>query len=423
MTSLGAFLALSWYGVQGSGIGDGYSTSVTNALMSMISRGSGGTYTGGKGVVVRDILDGLSQGPNVGVPGTFWSNDIFAVTQMYPDRVDLDDPTVLDIYNYASVGCVIGSAVSNLFYDFDNIQDPAWDYGVFYARDSNSVDRRCLWLDNDGMYDCPGGCIFWGEPFAANAAFSGTGVYPVGNPYANASWGGGAGCHFDMTSLVIDQLDEYDTNGENLVGDKSCQCNPVFKDNWGDWVSLFAKNTDYSDHELHGDRGICWVDNIKDMINLQNWLYWSRADWTPTPCMFTGSEEIEYMGWNEVPFMRTVIDDPTNWDAFVIKLPGAVCGGNGDDDVLECLDAQKTSRLNYRIGQYDSSGHILVGSSYIGTRPGSYAVVAKQYKDTYDNWFVFFFCQSWKPSSQPYQMVFNEITASDTYGACYIDYL
>ena len=95
-------------------------TDVTDRLNDMMT-GSGGYYTAGKGVFVRDVIDGL-QNTNYGVPATFWSNDIYGPSQMYPDRVDLDVQGTTEIYHYASVGIVVGTCMTNILYEFDNIQ-------------------------------------------------------------------------------------------------------------------------------------------------------------------------------------------------------------------------------------------------------------------------------------------------------------
>ena len=93
------------------------------------------------------------------VPAAFRSNDISAVSQMYPDRVDLFGWD--NIYSLATVGFVVGSAIPNLFYDFDSVQSAQWGYRVFHAHDSSSVDLRCRWLGSLQVYDCPGGYIPW----------------------------------------------------------------------------------------------------------------------------------------------------------------------------------------------------------------------------------------------------------------------
>lgn len=110
------------------------------------------------------------------------------------------------------------------------------------------------------------------------------------------------------------------------------------------------------------DFAACWVNNPRDMIQLQNAMWylsmwwsnqleptshWSTADPTsmrpsptesrtslpcsslslalpsPSPLSLAGS----YWGWNEVPVTGEAMDDPANWDAIVLKLPAAICGG------------------------------------------------------------------------------------------------
>jgi len=400
-------------------------TSVIDSLNAMISGGSQGPYTGGKGVLVRAIYDGLNDGPNLGVPATFWSNDIYAVSQMYPDRVDLDEPGVTDIFSYASVGFVIGGSMYNLFYDFDNIQTSTWGWGVFYGHDSNSVDIRCRYLSSYNGYDCPGGWIPWGGTWSDDSTKLGTGGYPVGNPFANANWGGGAGCHLDWVSHTIDQLNAFDANNNNLVEDPDCQCNYVFNSNWADWVSLFATaNNQMSSHSLHADQGICWVSNIFDMISIQNNLFWGHVagEWDTSGSVFSGTKAREYMGWNEIPVDRVTVGDPSNWDAFLIKLPADICdnGDHGGSDHIGCLSHTKRVRLEKKIVYYNDHGALLFGLDHASERPGSYAVVAREWQDDSGNWFRWFFCQNWDSPSDKYHMVWLEESASNQYGACYL---
>lgn len=400
-------------------------TSITDNLNTMIERGQAGVYTGGKGVLVRDIEDGLQSSKSMGVPATFWSNDIFAVSQMYPDRVDLDIVGVTDIYDYASVGVVIGSAMSNLFYDFDNIQTGTWGWGVFYAHDSNSVDIRCRWLGSDQIYDCPGGYIPWGGTYTSDSTKMGTGGYTVGNPDANAAWGGGAGCHFDYVDHTIDQINAYDAGGQNLVQDQDCQCNYFFSGNWADWVSLFAtKNGDMSTHSLHADQAICWVNNIYDMINLQNWLFWNYVAGliATSGSVFSGTAPREYMGWNEVPVDRITVGTATNWDAFLIKLPANVCGNGGGDDYIDCLDHTKKCRLEERIIDYVKAGSLVTGLDHAIKRPGSYTVVAREWQDASGNWFRWFFCEDWTSPKQSYTLTYIQKVPTNQYGSCYMDH-
>jgi len=61
------------------------STSLTIALNQQIARGDSGVFTGGKGILVRNPFDGYSDDSSkTVVPASFWVNDIFAVSQLYP---------------------------------------------------------------------------------------------------------------------------------------------------------------------------------------------------------------------------------------------------------------------------------------------------------------------------------------------------
>merc|ERR1712135_111205 len=124
--------------------------------------------------------------------------------------------------------------------------------------------------------------------------------------------------------------------GQNLVQDYSCQCNYQFKtypNGWGDWVKNWVSyNKQKSGFEWRtwfgqakapawgADSAACWVNNPRDMINLQNALYAQRQIWNnqlvPTSSWDTGSsaEDRKYWGWNEVPADASFLTDPTNWD-------------------------------------------------------------------------------------------------------------
>merc|ERR1719183_2145997 len=118
-------------------------TDVTDNLNGLISASTdGGVYTNGKGVIVR-APDFITTGGGKVVPATFWSNDIFAPSQMYPTRgnpwfpnsgwdgyqditwqtTDLPDGP----WTYATVGAVVGSSLNQSYpNDFDNIQSQDW---------------------------------------------------------------------------------------------------------------------------------------------------------------------------------------------------------------------------------------------------------------------------------------------------------
>jgi len=129
-----------------------------------IAKGQNGTFTGGKGVIVRtpDKFDSSDMHVR---PATFWVNDIVAVSQLYPSGnpwrpnngsdgyeqitwmncSDHVESNTTGPWNYATVGVVVASSMRLFMPDFDNIQNLSWGWGVFYATSSNSVDQRCYW--------------------------------------------------------------------------------------------------------------------------------------------------------------------------------------------------------------------------------------------------------------------------------------
>jgi len=130
--------------------------------------GSGGAYTAGRGVIVRtpDFFTGNTKV----VPASFWSNDIFAPSQLYPATIDPMCPMTTDGWSEltkdcsagspwetATVAVVISSEIANILTDWDSIQDADWGWGVFYPFDSNSADKRCAWREEWDGWDCPGG--------------------------------------------------------------------------------------------------------------------------------------------------------------------------------------------------------------------------------------------------------------------------
>jgi len=403
-----------------------------NALIAASS--DGGVYTGGKGVLVR-TPDGLS-GPSV-LPSTFWSNDITAPSQLYPAAgnpwcphgstdgyeslswVDCGDAGSTGPWDHASVGFVIGTKMSGAFPDFDNIQETTWGNGVFYASDSNSVDGRCFFSEAENMYACPGGWIAMDGTFTADDGQQGAGYRPVGNPDIDPSLGGGAGCHFDGNSQQIDQPDAVDGDGQNLVQDYSCQCNYQFKtypNGWGDWVKNWVSyNKQKSGFEWRtwfgqakapawgADSAACWVNNPRDMINLQNALYAQRQIWNnqlvPTSSWDTGSsaEDRKYWGWNEVPADASFLTDPTNWDTVFVKLPGDICGSGGSTDTVGCLSDDAKVNLQQQLEALIDAGSLVPGADQVSSKPGSLVLFVREFRQTGNDgvWQRQFFCQEW----------------------------
>lgn len=431
--------------VPGSSPWDGQ-TSVTLSLQKMIAASPGGyskdnVYKGGTGVLVRNPYDGYENGgPYVGkggaydvLPTTLLSEDIFSSNKVFP--------RFCAATGFDWAGCavvyVIGSSMSNMFYEFDKIQTKDWGWGVFYPFDSNAVDFRCQWLEPKGtpkMYNCPGySKVFGGKP-AADANMFGAGYFPAGNPWANPKWGGGAGCHFsglpygcnDKTLCTndIDSVDRPQLGKDlNLVQDPSCQCNYKFADDWSHWVNSLG---DMSKEKTKGtlpEAAMCWTNNIKDMINLQNNLYWSKDTW------FASGEKGDrgpsgMWGWNEVPMPRTGsggITNPTNWDAVVIKMPLYVCKSNGGNDHLGCISSTAATNLETDLSKWVKDKLLVPGAANIGKRPGSYVVLMREWYETNHNSHSYFFCECWSSPGRKWEVVYIPPAGKDTAGACYIE--
>ncbi|CAK0906499.1 unnamed protein product [Prorocentrum cordatum] len=159
-----------------SGRWDGQ-TSLTEALNAQIAASPGwGTFRGGgKGILVRapDFFNDVSKKPTV-LPATLWSNDIFAPSGVYPrtdpqcpmngddgyggNPADCSQPGWCNDYsdrNIAKMAYVVGSSMGDMFLDYDNFQDDDWGWGVFYATDSNAVDKRCLYVEAGFTVESP----------------------------------------------------------------------------------------------------------------------------------------------------------------------------------------------------------------------------------------------------------------------------
>jgi len=433
-------------------------TPLWDQLNALISAGHSGTYTGGKGVLVRSLLDGLS---STVVPASFIVNDIVVPSTVYPSsgggggnpECPCDSgssgyspgpncPTGEDNergpWNFAQIGAVVGSGMSTLIYQFDQIQSSTWGWGVFYATDSNSADQRCRWLESDNGYDCPGGWIPNGGTFQSDSTKRGAGYYPAGNPYANAEWGGGTGCHFASYQPAIDQTDAADNTGKNIVQDYDCQCNYDLKgEGWGQWVEQWMQDaTPKSGFSWQGwfgrgkapsyalDFAACWVNNPRDMIQLQNAMWYRRQQWSNQmlPSSSWNANDATslrpYWGWNEVPVTGSAMDNPANWDAIFVKLPAAICGGHGKADSVTCLSDGAQRQLETDLANYVNNQILWPGAGNVDKRPGS-AVVFLNEEARNGRWGQQFSrrfaCENWTSPSNRFKIV-------ESNGVCYIDY-
>jgi len=236
-----------------------------------------------------------------------------------------------------------------MMYDYDSIQSEDWGWGVFYAWDSNSVDSRCHW-DGSAWWDCPGWKGDRDGNFYQDKTSLGSGFYDPGSPFASFP-GGGAGCHFDGSHGAIDQPDAWAADFGNLVQTEWCMCSDTYKGKWDQWVDNFVKGAvqkfGFEQRGWFGagkapawgmDAAICWNDNPRDMIELQNQIYWKANEWNnqlspaSTWAANDDAQNRRYWGWNEVPVSRGAMIDPMNWDSIIIKLPAHVCQGISEWD-------------------------------------------------------------------------------------------
>jgi hypothetical protein len=345
-------------------------------------------------------------------------------------------------WEYATTAIVVGSAMANGYYDFDNIQQSTWGWGVFYAADSNSVDHRCAYLPDYSGWDCPGAWVAQDGTVTADSSKLGAGYFPAGNPLANSANGGGAGCHFDTSTMRIDQADATASNGQNIVQDSYCQCNYAYNDDWGHWVETWiANNKQKAGFEWRAwfgggkapqwgvDTTICWVNNPRDMIGLQNNLYWKRYDWNnqlvPKSNWGGGTaQDRMYWGWNEIPVDRSFVDASGNWDAVIVKLPADLCqkGNYGMYDTPDCLSQSAQYALEKNLESMEGNAIFVPGLDHIADRPGSYFSFVREYSSAADpsTWQRYFFCQSWNSPNSVYTIVFDPMSSQSSTGACYI---
>lgn len=363
-------------------------------------------------------------------------------------------------WKYASVGAVVGSAMNQLYpNEFDNIQAYDWGWGVFYAKDSNAGDQRCEWWDSHQGWDCPGGWIPLAGGWEAGG-HEGSGNYPPGNPnnHPENGGGGGAGCHYGHQDI-----DQPDSSGsENLVGNSNCECNYNLSGNdWHDWVWAFINSvkqkSNYASSRpwLGGtgnlapgwamDASICWVSNPRDLIKMQNALYYLKTSWNnqrvPQSNWDSGNMDDlrKYWGWNEIPVNTDIVENPDNWDAVMIKLPTAICEDHHDyglTDSAKCLGQAEMKALESDLDGFVNAKKLIPGAQNVGFRPGSYIVFAREWGQTWDsttskgelgsgwsgiNFQRWFYCESIIIGK--YETVHMPPSADPNgQGACYIQY-
>lgn len=430
--------------------GNGGGTSVTDLLNGLISSDpNGAVYKGGQGVMFRDQNDGFFGNNAFKVlPGSLISNGIIAPNPVFPaDENGNIDP------NVASVGVILDEWAFNTLFG-TNTQDEDYYLGVFYPADSNSVDLRCRSEEDQKRYDCRlAGQGRNGRGFISqvNSAWTqsnqavGSGGFEIGNPYFppdQAKKGGGTGCHA-ITNGAVTQINQLNARGtfagqqQNIAKNLDCECNRVFvefatcnnyaysgyqgaaQNCWDKWIDhwvQYGKNynggpfpADIKNRDVAG----CWMNNIRDMINLQNWFYLKRTVYS-TNAIDTHS----YWGWNEIPVTKSITDDAQHHETLAIVVPEGL-------DSLNQLSNQYKKLVNQALNWYVNKGYLVPGADNAGKRPGSYVVVLKQYQDSSiygsPRYQRVFFCED--VTFNKYKIVyFPPSQDPNGKGACYINW-
>lgn len=203
-----------------------------------------------------------------------------------------------------------------------------------------------------------------------------------------------------------------------------CQCNYLFRDDWSAWVDNWRNfGIQGKGPSWQMDMAACWMSNLRDMINLQNQLWWKRADWNDLTVPqveydFSGEasaawQNRPYWGWNEIPMNRALIANIANWDAVMIKLPADACLSDyGRNDALSCYDPRFHKSIEDSLDSFVKAGYLGLGAN---ASPSSSVVLAREYMDETANYFREFFCESWVSPSSMYKIVFVPDEA------CYLD--
>jgi len=399
-------------------------------------------------VVVASLIHNSVHAPNCFRP-TLGPNGIMCpnngstgygpAQRCYPDENNETGP-----WNYPQIGVLVGSKIQDFFRDGTNLWSTGYDSGVFYASAANSLGKRCRYIEKYKGYDCPGHWITdAGEVWEANE-MSGAGQFAPGNPEKNATWGGGAGCHFAdyNPKQGLDQTDAIDFQGRNFVTGKNCKCNTAMKfgakpwDQWVDQWLKYAKPKASSSFQAWFTKGkapstaleyaACWMTNPRDMVELQNSIWrhawsWSNQLIPASNWVFNAASQRSYWGWNEVP-VSVEIHNPKWWDVVAIKLPLAICGNEGNDDSLQCLSPGAQKLLNNALFRYVAAGYLKVGLEFANMQPGSSVLLLKEYRVNGDYWQRRFFCEDWVATGGKFNFkIVKNSSSTSRGGGCYLD--
>ena len=382
----------------------------------------------GVGVLARFLPDGEAD-PNGqgGGAATFLHKDIITPNQVYSL---LDD----DTYPSSTTSQLLAIAQSpdHLGRNFGNARkDSSWGWGVFYPHDSNALDIRATpyWDNKKDMinetpptgYKAPAAWNDyntgkWSKDVlnsdGSKQRGSGNDWLKIGNPYAhqseNARYGLGAGIHVDrgyndsvnecknFMNFDWPHLSGFDQNWRNdtLTGYFG-EVNYSLKtgDTWGDFVDeLTEAVTKYwgvKIGETHPDGYLIkqgyldaatpWVNNPKDLINLQNSLYLNRSKYMTKK---DGSKS-NYWGWNEIPSSNTYWNEKDNIRGSIVHLPLGFKAKNFSDanrwkNVKKDIQKQIDAYANY----YSADGVPFDLTYLINNKPIAFAqTLPKSYDD------------------------------------------
>ena len=326
----------------------------------------------GQGVLARYLPDGEAN-PNGqgGGAATFLHKDIITPNQIYT----LDGISWYPKYNKSQL-LAIAKSPEHLGPKFIEARTKAntnskWGWGVFYPHDSNALDLRATpyWDKKKNMIDGkkPKG-------FKAPAAYfdnnqkgwfndainndgskqqgSGNDWLKIGNPYAHRAekgrFGLGTGVHVEYhynDLLNCDKTQEFswpNQTGSDQTWLRQTQFTGHFgevnyeelktDDNWKGFTDVLtdAVTGNFGGrkigdtftngklfHQGYLDPAIPWVNNPKDLINLQNSLYLNRSQY------MTKKDKLpqNYWGWNEIPSLNSYWNDKGNIRGSIVSLP------------------------------------------------------------------------------------------------------
>ena len=316
----------------------------------------------GVGVLARFLPDGeTDQEGKGGAAATFLHKDIITPNQIYSVGANFQ-------VQQRSQLLAIAKSPEHLGPNFVEARtkpnkNSNWDWGVFYPHDSNALDIRAIpyWDNKQDMVDgihpdgfkAPGFYFPWNddrrEDFTNNDGTpqkgSGNNWLNIGNPYAHQSekgrFGLGAGIHvkynYDGAKYYKDQYFDWqsDYDSDWLEPDKFTGYFGEIdynkhrdNDTWKSFVDTLTgafldkwngKVGDKNNYRHQGyiDAATPWVNNPKDMINLQNSLYLNRSQYmTPLEAQVDS-----YWGWNEVPSANSYWNKKSNIKGSIITLP------------------------------------------------------------------------------------------------------